>query len=382
MATLEAGTYYTRVLILNTDERCLDHDFYHENDDNGEICGNSLVYANLNIKPAPEDPDKSPDIARTYDIPTHAAQEVITPPVDAGADNRFTPIESEHTVDYTRLTWELPDLGANVTVSRYTLQRNDEGDGGAWSDLHSSDTSFTTYTDRTVQPHSYYYYRLKLETSEGEIRSPAYVSANPTFGTVGQAYIKAIGKDSVTIAWHPVPDTAAIDGYRIYESYEVIGTVGPEATEFTHESVLAPASYSYHVRPYTEGGRGLWGHWAAAFVTEHPDLREKWDGRFKDIDEAPDTMTLVFDETKGGDLWLRWHLFGHSSVPTGFQIRRTMWGGGHGALSTVIIEVSGKHTGNYVDREFRKGMVMYEVRAINEHGVGPGSCRPATPREA
>ena len=373
MTTLESGTYYVRSDFPDSDDRCLDYNFYL---DNRQLCRSVILYAVYNKLPPPEDPDKSPDTKVSYDVPTHSAPELITPPSDPDADGRFTPIESQHTIDYARLTWELPNLGGGVTVSRYTLQRNDEEDGGTWVDLHSSDTPFTAYTDRTVQPYAYYYYRLNLQTSDGEVRSPANVSANPRFTNVGEAYIKEIGKDSVTIHWHPVQDTNAIDGYRIYEIYktlqdhELVATVGPDVTEFTHESLpYSPYFYSYEVVPFKGEVEGQWSHDGLALVIDHPDLREKRDGYFTDAARAPWTAGMVYEQTPRGDIWVRWGLSPGNAVPTGYQIRRTT-SRDEKVVQVEIIDVPGKHSGDYVDREFPWGMQYYEVRAVNEYGYG------------
>ena len=374
--TIGSGTYYSRVEWTQYDDRCRDLDFFLANKGVGGICRSVNMRSALWTWPPPDDPDKSPDIKVSYDVPNHAAPKLITPPDDPQADNRFTPIQSRHTIDYARLTWELPRLGGGVTISSYTLQRNDEGDGGAWVDLHSSDTPFTAYTDRTVQPYAYYYYRLKLQTSDGEVRSPAYVSANPRFTHVGEVYIKEIAKDSVTIAWHPVQDIAAIDGYRIYdragtiENHTLVATVGPGVTEYTHENLpYSPWFYSYKVVPFKSDQRGQGSFEATAFVVDHPDLREKRDGYYRDAAMAPWTAGMVYDKTPRGDVWVRWGLSPGNAVPTGYQIRRTTSRGGK-VVNVEIIDVPGKHSGDYVDREFPWGMQYYEVRAVNEYGYG------------
>ena len=393
LETLEPGTYYSRVepTDYDYDGRCREFDFFQANKGFGEICQGATLKNGIRLNPVPDDPEKSPDNKVTYEVPTHAAPELITPPRDPQADGRFSPIESQHTIDYVRLTWKLPDLGANATVSRYTLQRNDEGDGGAWVDLHSSDTPFTAFTDRTVQPELYYYYRLKLQTSNGELRSPAYVATNPRFITVGNVYIKEIAKDAVTIKWHPVPDTAAIDGYYIFDrqrtltSHHLIGTVGPDVTEFTHRNVpYVPYFYTYLVVPYSDRGWGrqsLLG--ATAFVANHPDLRDKRDGLIlTDAAEAPEEVMPIFLETPAGDLAVYWSFYIGSSTPTGYQIRRTMWGGDHGKpRRTDIIDVQGTHNTSYVDREFRRGWISYEVRAVNDHGVSDWWRPTCTPED-
>ena len=374
--TIGSGTYYSRVEWTQYDDRCRDLDFFLANKGVGGICRSVNMRSALWTWPPPDDPDKSPDTKVSYDVPNHAAPKLITPPDDPQADNRFTPIQSRHTIDYARLTWELPRLGGGVTVSSYTLQRNDEGDGGAWVDLHSSDTPFTAYTDRTVQPYAYYYYRLKLQTSDGEVRSPAYVSANPRFTHVGEVYIKEIAKDSVTIAWHPVQDIAAIDGYRIYdragtiEDHTLVATVGPDVTEFTHENLpYSPWFYSYKVVPFKSDQRGQGSFDATAFVVDHPDLRAKRDGYYVDAARAPWSTGMVYDKTPRGDVWVRWGLSRGNAVPTGYQIRRTTSRGDE-VVNVEIIDVPGKHSGDYVDREFPWGMQYYEVRAVNEYGYG------------
>ena len=373
VTTLESGTYYVRSDFPDGDDRCLNHNFYLYN---LQLCRSVILYAALYKLTPPDDPEKSPDTKVSYDVPVHSAPEVITPPSDPDADGRFTAIESQHTLDYARLTWDLPGLGGGVTVSQYTLQRNDEGDGWAWVDPHSSTTPFTAYVDRTVQPYAYYYYRLKLQTIDGEVRSPAYVSANPRFTHVGEVYIKEIAKDSVTIAWHPVQDIAAIDGYRIYdrartiENHTPVATVGPGVTEYTHENLpYSPGFYSYKVVPFKSDQRGQGSFDALAFVVDHPDLREKRDGYYADAERGPWTAGMVYDKTPRGDVWVRWGLSPGNAVPTGYQIRRTTSRGGK-VVNVEIIDVPGKHSGDYVDREFPWGTQYYEVRAVNDYGYG------------
>ena len=359
LAVLGAGTYYVRIELADGDDQCLEEDYYRAN---SEACKWTWAFASKRLsEPASDDVS-----AVDYDVPDSRIAAVAPP--DSGGDSGFSPIKSVFTLDEAELTWDAPDVD---NVTEWLLQRST--DGAPWIDLHRSSEEFTSYNDRTVQPHRVYYYRLQLTVSGGTtLTSPPSVATNPEYITVGETYISQIAADSVTVAWNPVADLDTIDGYHIYNTYQYccthVATVDRDATEYTHTVPRSPYFYAYIVIPYSSRGTGLWPeHRAGAFVAPLSDNRFADQGWYDDTEAAPNTMDkLTFWHTSAGDVGLYWQ-GPQGPAPDGYEIRRINWSGA--TRHVDVMYVDGAHTDTFVDRTFRRGSVSYEVRAVNEHGA-------------
>ena len=93
-------------------------------------------------------------------------------PSDPSAPKNLEATDVGH--DSVTLSWILDSQPEDVTVNSYVVERLD---GANWIELHSSPTSLTSYTARGLVPSTGYRFRVRLDTTSGDVSATVTVTS-------------------------------------------------------------------------------------------------------------------------------------------------------------------------------------------------------------
>jgi len=122
---------------------------------------------------------------------------------------------------------------------------------GSYSQVGTTSSSYTSYTDNNVSPGTTYYYKVSAYNNTGESLQSSYASATTILNAPTSVTASSSSSSSVTVSWSSV---SGATGYRVYRStsssdyyYEVTTTY---STSYTDVGLSSGTNYYYKVSAY------------------------------------------------------------------------------------------------------------------------------------
>lgn len=255
-----------------------------------------------------------------------------------------------------KLTWT--DASNNETGFKVERSTN----GTTWNAVGTVATNVTIFTDSSLTAGTSYSYRVKATNAGGDSGESNVASAT-TFplapGAPSNLTATALSQTEVTLHWSA--GTGVVTGFKIERKDEggvfvQIATAGAGATSATDNGLTAGATYVYRIRATNAGGDSDYSN--EATVKALPNLPT-----------APTNLTItVLSQTA---LKLNWS--DNSSDETGFEIERTVGGGGQATAIHSPFAV-GPNVTTYTDSDLTANTTYtYRIRSGNAGGLSAWS---------
>ncbi|GAB3780130.1 hypothetical protein GCM10028818_31750 [Spirosoma horti] len=271
----------------------------------------------------------------------------ITPDVPPAAPARL----DATAVSYNQINLSWADLSGNE--SGFQLERSPNGTDG-WSKLADLGPNATSYEDKSVQPQTHYFYRVRAINAAGPSANSNVADATTPVGPPTAAQdLKATATSTtqISLTWSAIPNAATIlierspDGTTGWTS---LTTVGGTATSYTDNNLTVNTHYYYRIRATNASGQGPTSNVADATT---PDVPPAPPARLTATAVSPTQINLAWADLSGNE--------------SGFELER-------GASATGTFEKIADlpaNTTSYEDKNLTDNRpYCYRIRAKNAAG--------------
>lgn len=156
------------------------------------------------------------------------------------------------------LAWTRPSNADNASAiwSNVVVQRQTEG-SSTWATVATLAGTATSWSDMTIAADGRYRWRVagKNASGTGTYRETSYVTTTPATPT-GVSATKDSNGD-IIVTW--TDNSAHETGFQVYDNGtaggNLVGSVGPNTTTFTHVSPSTATTHTYYVRATGNDGR-------------------------------------------------------------------------------------------------------------------------------
>ena len=201
----------------------------------------------------------------------------------------------------------------------FNIERSPNGTTG-WTEIGTVGTNITTYSDNTVSASTTYFYRVRANGAGGFSGYSNTDNATTSPGAPSGLSANTISSTQIDLAW--TDNSSDETGFNIERSpngttgWTQIGTVGPNVTVYSDNTVVASTAYFYRVRANGPGGFSGYSNIDSATTAAN----------------APSALTVTpVSQTQINLAWTD-----NSSDETGFRVeRRLNPAGAWGTITTT-----------------------------------------------
>ncbi|GAB3801987.1 hypothetical protein GCM10028819_30370 [Spirosoma humi] len=254
-------------------------------------------------------------------------------------------------VAYNQINLAWADLSGNE--SGFQLERSPTGNDN-WNKLADLGANVTSYEDKTVQPQTHYFYRVRAVNAAGPSDNSNVADATTPVGppvATQDLNATATSTTQISLTWSAIANAATIlierspDGTSGWAS---LTTVAGAATSYTDNNLAVNTHYYYRIRAANASGQGPTSNVADATT---PDVPPASPARLTATAASPNQINLAWADLSGNE--------------SGFELER---GASTSGTFEKIADVPANTT-SYEDKNLTDNQpYCYRIRAKNAAG--------------
>ena len=227
----------------------------------------------------------------------------------------------------------------------YLLYRK-VGASGTWARLDT--TTATSYTDKTADAATEYYYTVRVVASDGKTVLSDYDHTGVSNAYLGRAAVTSLTNrvGGVEIKWGSVPGMSSYVVYRKFGTgtWEAVATVSAPTTTYTDSKAYSGIAYTYTVR-----GKDSGGAWAGTYDEVGKTITFYATPKLVDAVRTGTGIKVTWEDVEGVSL---------------YKIYRKI-----GGVDTSWVDLGNVTGTSYMDLDVVSGVdVTYTVRCVNSNG--------------